>query len=97
MAVDEAALSKGHLRKLNALRKSVGDELGEDVFSKWYGQLPAGKTTERRDPVAEKIRDAVSGLEHDKSFRLGNRGYTIRPSLLTGYGPIDARQIPCVV
>ncbi len=34
MAIDEATLSKGHLRKLNALRKSVGDELGDDVFSK---------------------------------------------------------------
>ena len=78
MAIDEATLSKGQLRKLNALRKSVGDKLGEDVFSKWHEQLPAGKVIERRDPVAEKIREAVSGLEHDRSFRLGNRGYTIR-------------------
>ncbi len=78
MAIDEATLSKGHLRKLNALRNSVGDELGDDVFSKWHEQLSAGKVTGRRDPVAEKIREAVSGLEHDKSFRLGNRGYTIR-------------------
>ena len=34
MAIDEETLSKGHLRKLNALRKHVGDELGKDVFSK---------------------------------------------------------------
>ena len=78
MAIDEATLSKGHLRKLNALRKSVGDELGDDVFAKWHKQLPAGKVTERHDPVVERIREAVSGLEPDESFILGNRGYTIR-------------------
>ena len=77
MAIDEETLSKGHLRKLNALRKSVGDELGEAVFSKWYEQL-AATAADTHDPVAEKILRAVSGLEHDKSFKLGNQGYTIR-------------------
>ena len=27
--IDESALTKGHLRKLNALRKSVGEDIGE--------------------------------------------------------------------
>ena len=35
MAINEETLSKGHLRTLNSLRKSVGDDLGEAVFSKW--------------------------------------------------------------
>ncbi len=78
MAINEETLSKGHLRKLNALRKSVGDDLGEAVFSKWYVQQLAGKAAVTHDPVAEKILRAVSGLKHDKSFKLGNWGYTIR-------------------
>ena len=35
MAIDETGLTKGLVRKLNALRKSVGDELAEEVFAKW--------------------------------------------------------------
>lgn len=35
-AINEKSLSKGELRKLNALRKSVGEDLGNEAFSKWY-------------------------------------------------------------
>ena len=35
MAIDETGLTKGLRRKLNALRKSVGDDLAEEVFAKW--------------------------------------------------------------
>ena len=31
--IDESALTKGHLRKLNALRKSVGEDIGERAFA----------------------------------------------------------------
>ena len=33
MAINEAALTKGQLRKLNALRNSIGDKLGEEAFA----------------------------------------------------------------
>lgn len=33
-AIDEKALSKGELRKLTALRKSIGAELADDAFAK---------------------------------------------------------------
>ena len=33
--MDEASLTKGQIRKLNALKKSIGDNLGEQAFSKW--------------------------------------------------------------
>ena len=32
MAIDEATLTKVQLRKLSALQKSVGTDLGEEVF-----------------------------------------------------------------
>ena len=76
MAINEKELAKGQLRKLNALRKSVGNELGEDVFNKWLAQQAAVKP--KPDPIAEKIGAALSGYENDPMFRLGNYGYTIR-------------------
>ena len=36
VALDESALTKGELRKLNALRKSVGEEIGDMAFVEWH-------------------------------------------------------------
>jgi hypothetical protein len=35
MTIDHSTLTKGQIRKLNALRKSVGDGIAEDAFGKW--------------------------------------------------------------
>lgn len=78
MAVDEKALNKGQVRKLNALRKSVGNDLAEDVFNKWMKRQASDKPVEKADPVAEKLVAALAGLEKDNGFRLGNQGYTVR-------------------
>ncbi|NKB59044.1 MAG: hypothetical protein GKS00_22175 [Alphaproteobacteria bacterium] len=78
MTIDTKALNKGQLRKLNALRKSVGDELGESVFAKWLDRQTSQKEEAKVDPIAEKIKVALAKLEKDASFRLGNQGYTIR-------------------
>ncbi|WP_428102903.1 hypothetical protein [Candidatus Rariloculus sp.] len=78
MGIDEGKLTKGQIRKLNALRKSVGDELGEEVFGKWLVQASKGAAGPKPDPVAAKIDEALAGFENDRSFRLGNYGYTIR-------------------
>ena len=76
MAIDETTLTKVQLRKLNALRKSVGSDLGEEVFVKWLARKVKPKA--KADPVAVKIIEALRGLENDPKFRLGNYGYTIR-------------------
>ena len=34
--IDESILSKGELRKLNSLRKSVGDEVGNRAFAECF-------------------------------------------------------------
>ncbi len=78
MAIDEQALNKGQARKLEALRKSVGDDLAEEVFAKWLKRQAEAIPVDRADPVAEKIAAALAGLEKDQTFRLGNRGYTVR-------------------
>ena len=43
MAIDKGTLNKGQIRKLNALRKSVGDDLAEDVFAKWLKRQTTAK------------------------------------------------------
>ena len=75
VAIDESTLTKGQLRKLNALRKSVGAKLGEEVFGKWLAQQAAAP---KQDPVAVKTEQALAGFVDDRTFRLGNYGYTIR-------------------
>ena len=77
MAIDEGTLTKGQVRKLAALRRSVGDKLGEEVFLKWLAQQAAASAT-KADPVAVKIEEALAGFANERSFNLGNFGYTVR-------------------
>ncbi len=78
MAIDEKGLTKGEVRKLNALRKSIGDKLADDAFSKWLKQKTSAKSVDDVDPVAEKIAEAVKPLAKDKSINLGRYGYSIK-------------------
>jgi len=78
MTINEKELSKGQVVKLNALRKSVGDDLAENVFSKWMKRQSSAKKTEKSDPIAEKLKAALVSLEKDDTLRLGNQGYTVR-------------------
>ena len=78
MAIDETGLTKGQMRKLNALRKSVGDDLAEEVFTKWLVREAASQAKSKPDPVAMKIIKALAGFVHDPKFNLGNYGYTLR-------------------
>ena len=71
-------LTKGRARKLNALRKSVGDALGEEVFGKWLAQQASVRAAQKKDPIAVKIEKALRGFMDDRSFALGNYGYTVR-------------------
>ena len=42
--IDESTLTKGQVRKLRALRKSVGEEIGEQAFAAWLSsQSGAGE------------------------------------------------------
>ena len=78
MSIDEKSLPKGLIRKLNALRNSIGNDLGEQAFAKWLKQQSSVKKGIVVDPIPQKIEATLSGLANDKSIRLGNLGYTIR-------------------
>ena len=77
MTIDEGSLTKGQLRKLTALRRSVGDKLGEEVFLKWLAQQAVASAV-KADPVALKIEESLAGFAEDRSFNLGVYGYSIR-------------------
>ena len=79
MSLDLSKLNKGQTRKLNALRKSLGNEIADNAFAKWMKTQTKEKSVQM-DPVAEKIKVALSSLVHDKAFRLGSKGYIIKRS-----------------
>jgi hypothetical protein len=77
MTIDQSTLTKGQVRKLNALRKSVGNDIADVAFGKWM--TTQSKTPkEVRDPVADALVAALTNLASDKSFKLGNKGYVVR-------------------
>ena len=92
MTIDQSTLTKGQIRKLNALRKSVGDEIAEDAFGKWMKtQDKAPK--EVRDPVADALVAALDQFKDDKTFRLGTKGYVVKRSKGKGASGFIAQKI----
>ena len=79
MKINETTLTKGQTRKLNALRKSLGNEIADNAFAKWM-KTQTKETSVQIDPAAEKIKVALSSLVHDNAFRLGSKGYIIKRS-----------------
>ena len=77
MTIDQSTLTKGQIRKLNALRNNVGDDIADVAFGKWMKTQPKAPK-EVRDPVADALVAALSHLTSDKSFKLGNKGYVVR-------------------
>jgi hypothetical protein len=92
MTIDQSTLTKGQVRKLNALRKSVGDDIAEEAFGKWMkSQTKTPK--EVRDPVADTLVTALSHLQNDKSFKLGSKGYVVRRAKGKGASGFVAQKI----
>ena len=61
--IDEGSLTKGQLRKLTALRKSVGDEIGERTFATWLASQ--GTVDRKEDGNAATIIDSLWPLVED--------------------------------
>ncbi len=80
MSINESALTKGQVRKLNALRKSIGDDLADTAFSKWLKRQTKTTKAPKSDPVAAEIAEALKPYQNDKSFNLGRYGYKVTRS-----------------
>ena len=70
-------LTKGQVRKLNALRKSLGPNIADPAFSKWLKTHKSNKYGEQTDPVALKLEGSLKSLS-SKKINLGTWGYTIK-------------------
>ena len=69
-------LTKGQRRKLNALRKSVGEDVGERAFATWLATQKgaAGDT----DGNAAKIVDVLWPLVEEGRLAIPRGGYLLR-------------------
>ena len=75
--IDETKLSKGHMRKLTALRKSLGSQIADKAFAQWQKTQPVPPTA-KEDSVAKALYEALAPVV--EGVNLGRYGYTIRRS-----------------
>ena len=73
----KSTLTKGQVRKLNALRKFLGNKIADPAFSKWLKTQNPHKFGGKTDPVAEKLERSLKSLS-SKKINLGTWGYTIK-------------------
>ena len=74
--IDESALSKGERRKLNALRKSVGDEIGDRAFLEWLSTRAADAKSEDRNTTA--MVDILWPMVKEGKLTIPRGGYLLR-------------------
>ena len=92
MTIDQSTLTKGQIRKLNALRKSVGNNIAEDAFGKWM-KIQSKTPKDVPDPVADALVTALSHLQNDQSFKLGTKGYVVKRSKGRGVSGFVAQKV----
>jgi hypothetical protein len=92
MTIDHSNLTKGQVRKLNALRKSVGDDIADAAFGKWM-QSQTKTPKDVRDPVADALVAALDQFKDDKTFRLGTKGYVVKRSKGKGASGFVAQKV----
>ena len=73
--IDESVLSKGQLRKLNALRRSLGPAIADEAFSRW---LEENAVVPETDENAEVIADALWGMIQEGRVSIRRGGYVVR-------------------
>jgi hypothetical protein len=74
---DESALKKGEVRKLNALRKSLGPDIAERAFAEWLSTQPEAEA-ERTDRNADLIAKALHDLVVAKNLQIPRGGYLVK-------------------
>lgn len=75
--VDESSLTKMQIRKLNMLKKSVGDDIGTKAFVAWMTSRPVGKKV-AVDKNAVRIVEALRPLIASKKLTIPRGGYHLR-------------------
>lgn len=73
--LDETALSKGQLRKLDTLRKSIGRDIADEAFAKWLSQPAESSEVDRQGEI---IADALWALVQEGKLTIPRGGYIVR-------------------
>ncbi len=74
----EKNLTKGQLRKLNALRKSVGPAIGERAFVEWLKKANVGKDERARAQGKQLGRPRVGWMIETRIRKLRAMGFGIQ-------------------
>ena len=77
VAFDESQLKKGDIRKLNALRKSLGEEIANKAFADWLVSQPE-TVADTGDKNAELISELLVDLINQGKLRIPRGGYLVR-------------------
>ena len=76
---EDKRLTKGQLRKLNALRKSLGDEIANKAFAEWLQTQPSATAPEsERDKNADLISSTLWDLVDKGKLAIPRGGYVVR-------------------
>ena len=75
--IKDRDLTKGQLRKLTALRKSLGKDIADTAFAAWLESVPKGKPVST-DRNAEAIAKLLNSPVLDKTIRIPRGGYLVK-------------------
>ncbi len=73
----ESKLTKGELRKLNAVRKSFGPEIADKAFAEWLAEKPKDKPIPG-DRNAKLIVKTLEPLVLGNKLKIPRGGYLVR-------------------
>ena len=74
--IDESGLTKGQLRKLGALRKSVGDQIAARAFAEWLASQ--ARSAAKVDGNAATIVDTLWPMVEQGTLAIPRCGFLIR-------------------
>ena len=77
VAFDEKQLNKGQVRKLTALRKSLGNDIANKAFGEWLNSRPV-QAVEAVDEDAELIAEVLLERINQGELRIPRGGYLVR-------------------
>ena len=75
--IDESTLTRGQQRKLETLRRSVGEEIGERAFAAWLATQPKPEVVEE-DHDAVLVADTLWPLVEGGTLAIPRGGYLLR-------------------